>query len=91
MLLATAALFNASASDETAYCNIYNAQGAEVAAGVVSVNGSDASNDTVALSTAATNSGGAATFTCQSSLGENIQVSQIKFQAIQVETLTTQP
>lgn len=91
VLLATAALFNGGATDETAYCNIYNGQGAEVAAGVVSVNDTDATNDTVALSTAATNSGGPATFTCQSSQGENIQVSQIKFQAIQVETLTTQP
>ena len=84
VLLATAALF--SGVDETAFCNIYN-QGAEVAAGVVRVN----ANDTVALSTAATNSGGPATFTCQSSLGDNVEVSHIKFQAIQVETLTTQP
>lgn len=90
VLLATAALFNASAVDEAASCNIYN-QGAEVAAGVVSVTKTGAYNDTVALTTAATNSGGAATFTCSSRQGTNIQVSHIKFQAIQVETLTTQP
>jgi hypothetical protein len=86
VLLATAVLF--SAADETAYCNIYN-QGAEVAEGVVSV--SPGSNDTVALTTAAANSGGAATFTCQSSAAENVHVSGIHFQAIRVETLTSQP